>query len=111
MTPFLWVFEEREKLLEFYERVSGQNACCLYCPGGVHLDIPNGLLNDISIYPCFCNRIDEIEEMLIIIVLETAVGRYRNSSAKEAINYGFTGVMLRGSGLPGIFVKIYLMTL
>lgn len=45
------------------------------------------------------NRIDEIEEMLITIVLETTPGRYGIVTAKEAINYGFTGVMLRGSGI------------
>lgn len=40
-------FEEREKLLEFYERLSGTNACSIYSSRGVHLDMPRGLLNDI----------------------------------------------------------------
>jgi len=50
MTPFLWAFEEREKLMEFYERVSGARMHSAYIrPGGVSLDLPKGLLNDIFI--------------------------------------------------------------
>jgi NADH dehydrogenase (ubiquinone) Fe-S protein 2 len=66
LTPFLWAFEEREKLMEFYERVSGARLHSSYIrPGGVSQDLPLGLLNDIFI---FCNKfsvqIDEIEELL-----------------------------------------------
>jgi NADH dehydrogenase (ubiquinone) Fe-S protein 2 len=66
MTPFLWVFEEREKLLEFYERVSGARLHAAYIrPGGVNLDLPLGLLDDIFLF-CqqFSIRLDEMEEML-----------------------------------------------
>ena len=65
-TPFLWAFEEREKLMEFYERVSGARLHAAYIrPGGVSQDIPIGLLDDIYIFVnSFSNRIDEIEELL-----------------------------------------------
>ena len=65
-TPFLWAFEEREKLMEFYERVSGARLHAAYIrPGGVHQDIPLGLLNDIYIFAKqFNSRIDEMEELL-----------------------------------------------
>src|ERR1700737_2362292 len=66
LTPFLWGFEEREKLMEFYERVSGARMHAAYIrPGGVASDLPFGLLNDIY---AFCRqfpaRLNEIEEML-----------------------------------------------
>src|SRR6185312_6832522 len=66
LTPFLWGFEEREKLMEFYERVSGARMHSNYFrPGGVSYDIPMGLLNDIFIF-CeqFSSRLDEFEELL-----------------------------------------------
>ena len=66
MTPFLWAFEEREKLMEFYERVSGSRMHTAYVrPGGVNLDLPIGLLDDIFTFiQQFSTRIDEMEEML-----------------------------------------------
>jgi NADH dehydrogenase (ubiquinone) Fe-S protein 2 len=66
LSPFLWGFEEREKLMEFYERVSGARMHAAYFrPGGVHRDLPHGLLNDIYIFAkAFGSRIDEIEELL-----------------------------------------------
>lgn len=66
LTPFLWGFEEREKLMEFYERVSGARMHANYIrPGGVHRDLPKGLLEDIAIFSaCFNDRINEIEELL-----------------------------------------------
>lgn len=66
LTPFLWGFEEREKLMEFYERVSGARMHANYIrPGGVHFDLPLGLLEDISIFTAaFNDRINEIEELL-----------------------------------------------
>jgi NADH dehydrogenase (ubiquinone) Fe-S protein 2 len=66
MTPFLWAFEEREKLMEFYERVSGARMHSAYIrPGGVSQDIPVGLLDDIYIFAeQFSTRVDEMEEML-----------------------------------------------
>lgn len=66
LTPFLWGFEEREKLMEFYERVSGARMHANYIrPGGVHKDIPRGLLADIySFIDAYRSRIDEFEELL-----------------------------------------------
>ena len=66
MTPFFWGFEEREKLMEFYERVSGARMHASYFrPGGVNQDLPLGLLNDIFIFiNQFGSRLDEIEELL-----------------------------------------------
>lgn len=102
MTPLFWGFEEREKLLEFYERVSGARMHSSYFrPGGVHQDLPKGLLNDIYI---FCNqfntRLDEIEELLT----DNRIWKQRLVdigvvNAKDALDWGFSGVMLRGSGI------------
>ncbi|KAF2650177.1 NADH-ubiquinone oxidoreductase-like protein 49 kDa subunit [Lophiostoma macrostomum CBS 122681] len=103
LTPFLWGFEEREKLMEFYERVSGARLHAAYVrPGGVSQDIPIGLLDDIYQWATqFGDRIDETEEMLtdnrIWIGRTKGVGTV---SAADAINYSFSGVMLRGSGVP-----------
>lgn len=103
LTPFLWGFEEREKLMEFYERVSGARLHAAYVrPGGVHQDLPIGLLDDIYQWATqFGDRIDETEEMLtdnrIWIGRTKGIGVV---SAADALNLGFTGVMLRGSGVP-----------
>jgi len=66
LTPFLWAFEEREKLMEFYERVSGARMHAAYIrPGGVSLDIPMGTLNDIYLFARqFNDRLNEMEELL-----------------------------------------------
>nr|YP_010394708.1 NADH dehydrogenase subunit 7 [Phytophthora rubi]DAZ89145.1 TPA_asm: NADH dehydrogenase subunit 7 [Phytophthora rubi] len=102
MTPYFWGFEEREKLMEFYERVSGARMHAAYFrPGGVNQDLPKGLLNDIYIF-CeqFNTRLDEIEEMLT----NNRIWKQRLVdigvvSAQDALNLGFSGVMLRGSGI------------
>ena len=101
-TPLLWSFEEREKLMEFYERVSGARMHAAYFrPGGVSLDIPKGLLNDIYIFISqFSLRLDEIEELLT----ENRIWKQRLVDVgivtlKEAQDWGFSGVMLRGSGI------------
>lgn len=102
MTPFLWAFEEREKLMEFYERVTGARMHSAYFrPGGVNSDLPNGLLSDIYLFINQFNlRLIEIEEMLT----ENRIWKQRLVNigvvtAKNACNWGFSGVMLRGSGL------------
>lgn len=66
LTPFLWAFEEREKLMEFYERVSGARMHAAYIrPGGVALDIPQGTLADIHLFARqFNDRVNEMEELL-----------------------------------------------
>jgi NADH dehydrogenase (ubiquinone) Fe-S protein 2 len=102
MTPFLWAFEEREKLMEFYERVSGARMHAAYFrPGGISLDLPKGLLNDIFIFiNQFNTRLNEIEEMLT----DNRIWKQRLVdigvvNAKNAYSWGFSGVMLRGSGI------------
>jgi NADH dehydrogenase I D subunit len=102
MTPMLWAFEEREKLMEFYERVSGARMHAAYFrPGGVHTDVPKGLLADIYIFiEQFNTKLIEIEEMLT----ENRIWKQRLVdigivSAKDAMDLGFSGVMLRGSGI------------
>jgi len=103
MTPFLWAFEEREKLMEFYERVSGARMHAAYIrPGGVSLDLPLGLVDDIHIF-CkqFAIRLDEIEEMLTNNrIWKERLVDIGIVSSKKAIDWGFSGVMLRGSGIP-----------
>jgi NADH dehydrogenase (ubiquinone) Fe-S protein 2 len=102
LTPLLWAFEEREKLMEFYERVSGARMHAAYIrPGGVSLDLPIGLLDDIySFVIQFSSRIDEIEELLthnrIWKQRLVDIGVVPLDLAKA---WGFTGVMLRGSGI------------
>jgi len=101
-TPFLWGFEEREKIMEFYERVSGARMHAAYFrPGGVSQDLPKGLLQDIfSFILQFSHRIDEIEELLS----NNRVWKHRLVSVgivtkEDALRWGFSGVMLRGSGI------------
>jgi len=102
MTPMLWAFEEREKLMEFYERVSGTRMHASYFrPGGVYIDMPIGLIFDIYIFiEQFINKLLEIEEMLT----ENRIWKQRLIDIgivtfKDAENLGFSGVMLRGSGI------------
>lgn len=102
LTPFLWAFEEREKLMEFYERVSGARMHAAYIrPGGVAQDLPVGLSEDIFKF-CqqFASRIDEMEEMLT----NNRIWKQRLVdigvvTADQALDWGFSGVMLRGSGV------------
>ena len=102
MTPFFWGFEEREKLMEFYERVSGARMHSSYFrPGGVNQDLPKGLLNDIFIF-CeqFNTRLNEIEEMLTNNrIWKQRLVNIGIVNSNDALNWGFSGVMLRGSGI------------
>lgn len=103
MTPFLWAFEEREKLMEFYERVSGARMHAAYVrPGGVAYDLPLGLLEDMNTFVgTFSRRVDEMEELLTnnriwkqrLVDIGIVTGR-------DALAWGFSGVLLRGSGVP-----------
>jgi len=102
LTPFLWGFEEREKLMEFYERVSGARMHAAYFrPGGVAQDLPIGLSEDIFKFAQqFGSRIDEMEEMLT----NNRIWKQRLVdigvvSADQGMDWGFSGVMLRGSGI------------
>lgn len=103
MTPMMWAFEEREKLMEFYERVSGARLHAAYVrPGGVAQDLPMGLLDDIyQFVEQFPLRLDEIEELLTTNrIWKERLVDIGVVTAKEAIDWGFSGVLLRGSGLP-----------
>ena len=102
MTPFMWAFEEREKLMEFYERASGARMHAAYIrPGGVSTDIPLGFLDDLYLFAVQFNlRLDEIEEMLTgNRIWKERLVDIGVVSAKNAIEWGFSGVMLRGSGI------------
>lgn len=109
LTPFLWGFEEREKLMEFYERVSGARLHAAYVrPGGVAFDMPHGLLDDIYKWATqFSSRVDEIEE----VVTGNRIWKSRTIgigkvTAQQALDYSFSGVMLRGSGIPWDIRKV-----
>ena len=101
-TPMLWTFEEREKLMEFYERVSGARLHAAYIrPGGVSQDLPLGLLDDIYMFSeQFSTRVDEMEELLTgNRIWKQRLVDIGVVSAKDAKDWGFSGVMLRGSGV------------
>ena len=101
LTPPLWGFEEREKLMVFYERASGSRMHAKYFRiGGVHQDLPEKLIQDIAdwIKP-FLKVVDDIESLLS----ENRIFKQRNAdigvvSLEECIKHGFSGVMIRGSG-------------
>lgn len=102
ITPFLWGFEEREKLIEFYERVSGARIhAAYYRPGGVAIDLPAGLVDDIYVFMLqFSTRLDEIEEILTNNrIWKQRLVEIGVVTAKDAIAFGFSGVILRGSGV------------
>ena len=103
LTPTLWGFEEREKLMGFYERVSGSRLHANYFrAGGVHQDLPRGLEDDILI---FCKNFPKIIDDLEKLLTDNRIFKQRNVdigvvSKKDALDYSFSGVMLRGSGVP-----------
>ena len=102
LTPTLWGFEEREKLMGFYERVSGSRLHANYFrAGGVHKDIPTGLDNDIY---NFCEKFPKIIDDLETLLTDNRIFKQRNVdigvvSKQDALDYSFSGVMLRGSGV------------
>lgn len=102
LTPFLWMFEEREILMEFYENVSGARMHAAYIrPGGVAYDLPLGLLNKIYYFTKnFKIKIFEMENLLT----ENRIWKQRLInigivSKIDALNWGFSGILLRGSGI------------
>ena len=103
MTPLLWWFEEREVLMEFYERVSGARLHAAYFrPGGVHRDLPVGLEDDIAEFiERFPEMINDVEHLLT----ENRIFKQRTvdigvATAEQAMDWGFSGPMLRASGVP-----------
>ena len=103
LTPSLWGFEERETLMTFYERVSGSRLHANYFrAGGVHQDLPRGLAEDIK---KFCNDFPKIIDDLETLLTDNRIFKQRNVdigivSKEDALDYSFSGVMLRGSGIP-----------
>ena len=102
LTPPLWGFEEREKLMVFYERACGARLHAAYFrPGGVHQDLPDGLLDDIETWAHeFPRVIGDIDGLLT----ENRIFKQRNAdigvvTEEEILDWGFSGVMVRGSGL------------
>jgi NADH-quinone oxidoreductase subunit D len=101
LTPPLWGFEEREKLMVFYERASGSRMHAKYFRiGGVHQDLPEALIDDIAAWcETFLKVLDDIEGLLT----ENRIFKQRNVdigvvSLEDAFAWGFSGVMVRGSG-------------
>ena len=102
MTPFLWAFEEREIIMEFYERVSGARLHAAYIrPGGVHKDLPPLLLEDIQ---KFINRFPKVIDDIENVLTENRIFKQRTVDIgvitdEQAIDWGFSGPMLRGSNV------------
>ena len=103
LTPPLWGFEEREKLMVFYDRASGARLHANYFrPGGVRQDLPEALVTDIKSWAvAFPKVLDEIETL----ITDNRIFKQRNVdigvvTREEAIKWSFSGVMVRGSGIP-----------
>jgi NADH-quinone oxidoreductase subunit D len=101
ITPFTWGLEEREKLIVFYERASGSRMHAAYVrPGGVHQDLPQKLIDDIGV---FCGTHGKILDDYESLLTENRIFKQRNVdigtvSLEDGLKWGFSGVMLRGSG-------------
>jgi NADH-quinone oxidoreductase subunit D len=101
LTPPLWGFEEREKLMVFYERVSGSRMHAAYFrPGGVHQDMPAQLIDDVY---NFCDPFLNVVADLDRLLTNNRIFKQRNVDIaivklEDAWNWGFSGVMVRGSG-------------
>lgn len=102
LTPITWGFEEREKLMVFYERASGSRMHSAYFrPGGVHQDLPPDLLDDILI---FCDHFQPVMDDIEGLLTENRIFKQRNVdigvvSVQDSLEWGFSGVMVRGSGM------------
>ena len=102
LTPPLWGFEEREKLMVFYERASGARLHAAYFrPGGVHQDLTPDLINDIE---AWCETFPKVLDDLHGLLTENRIFKQRNAdigvvTEEDILAYGFSGVMVRGSGL------------
>ncbi len=101
LTPPLWGFEEREKLMVFYERASGSRMHAAYVrPGGVHQDLPQQLIDDIGV---FCDEHPKVLDDIEGLLTGNRIFKQRNVdigvvSLDECFAWGFSGVMVRGSG-------------
>jgi len=103
LTPSLWGFEERETLMSFYERASGSRLHANYFrPGGVHKDLPRNLTDDII---SFCENFPKVLDNLETLLTDNRIFKQRNVdigvvTQQEALDHSFSGVMIRGSGIP-----------
>jgi NADH-quinone oxidoreductase subunit D len=101
LTPPLWGFDEREKLMIFYERASGSRMHAAYFrPGGVHQDLPQALVDDIE---AFCDPFLLVLDDLETLLTGNRIYMQRNAdigvvSQEDAWKWAFSGVMVRGSG-------------
>ena len=103
MTPNLWLFEIREDCLNFFERASGARMhSAWFRPGGVHQDVPQALLDDISAW--LDKRLPELFDDAMSLVVDNRIFKQRNVdiatvSKEDALAWGFSGPMIRGSGI------------
>jgi NADH-quinone oxidoreductase subunit D len=103
LTPPVWGFEEREKLMVFYERACGSRMHANYFrPGGVHQDLPPALINDLLNW---CDQFPEKLQDIETLLTENRIFKQRNVdigivSKQDCYDWGFSGVMVRGSGIP-----------
>ena len=102
LTPPIWGFEEREKLMIFYERASGSRMHAAYFRvGGVHQDLPEELINDID---AWCDQFPQKMKDIETLITDNRIFKQRNVdigvvTQEEAFQWGFSGVMVRGSGI------------
>ena len=102
LTPPVWGFEEREKLMVFYERACGSRMHAMYFrPGGVHQDLPPALINDLLVW---CDEFPEKLQDIETLLTENRIFKQRNVdigvvSQQDCYDWGFSGVIVRGSGL------------
>jgi len=102
LTPILWMFEEREKLMEFYERICGARLHAAYFrPGGVHQDMPAGMAEDIMKWT---ETFPQVQEDMETLLIDNRIFKQRNvdigtATAEEALAWGWSGPMLRSTGL------------
>ena len=102
LTPPLWGFEEREKLMGFYERASGSRMhAAFFRIGGVHQDLPQKLIDDID---AWCDHFPKVLQEIEDLITDNRIFKQRNAeigvvTKEEAFEWGFSGVMLRGSGV------------
>jgi len=103
LTPPVWGFEEREKLMVFYERACGSRMHAMYFrPGGVHQDLPPALISDML---AWCDQFPEKLNDIETLLTGNRIFKQRNVdigvvSKQDCYDWGFSGVMVRGSGLP-----------
>ena len=103
LTPPVWGFEEREKLMVFYERACGSRMHAMYFrPGGVHQDLPPALISDML---AWCDQFPEKLNDIETFLTGNRIFKQRNVdigvvSKQDCYDWGFSGVMVRGSGIP-----------